>query len=268
MYNFIKYLVKNFFKFFGLDIKRHYPEINQKSFNQIYSEILKDKRVIIFDVGANQGQTIERFNKIFKEKIIHSFEPIEFEFLKLKNKYNDRKNIFLNNFAIGSSKGEKNFFINHYTGSSSFLRVKKDTQWLNLRSQQYKIKPEKFLNKVNKTTIYSIDDYCTEKQIDEIDIIKVDTQGYEDEVLEGCQKMLSENKIKFIELEIIFSDIYEKSLTISDIESKLQNNYRLFANDFYGNLYSNMIYQLNLIYINKNFYNKSVNIKNEAKNIL
>ena len=80
--------------------------------------------------------------------------------------------------------------------------------------------------------------------------------------------MLSENKIKFIELEIIFSDIYEKSLTISDIESKLQNNYRLFANDFYGNLYSNMIYQLNLIYINKNFYNKSVNIKNEAKNIL
>ena len=175
---------------------------------------------------------------------------------------------FLNNFAIGSSKGEKNFFINHYTGSSSFLRVKKDTQWLNLRSQQYKIKPEKFLNKVNKTTIYSIDDYCTEKQIDEIDIIKVDTQGYEDEVLEGCQKMLSENKIKFIELEIIFSDIYEKSLTISDIESKLQNNYRLFANDFYGNLYSNMIYQLNLIYINKNFYNKSVNIKNEAKNIL
>ena len=41
MYNFIKYLVKNFFKFFGLDIKRHYPEINQKSFNQIYSEKLK-----------------------------------------------------------------------------------------------------------------------------------------------------------------------------------------------------------------------------------
>ena len=70
--------------------------------------------------------------------------------------------------------------------------------------------------------------------------------------------MIEKKRIKFIELEIIFSDLYEKTLSISDIENKLKNNYRLFANDFYGNLYSNKIYQLNLIYINKDFYKKII----------
>ena len=65
-------------------------------------------------------------------------------------------------------------------------------------------------------------------QMDEIDIIKIDTQGYEDKVLIGCKKMIEEKKIKFIELEIILSDIYDKTLSISDIESQLKNNYRLF----------------------------------------
>ena len=68
--------------------------------------------------------------------------------------------------------------------------------------------------------------------------------------------MINNNQIKFIELEIIFSDIYENTLSINQIENLLNNNYRLFANDFYGNLYSNKIYQLNLIYINKVFFNK------------
>ncbi len=72
--------------------------------------------------------------------------------------------------------------------------------------------------------------------------------------------MIEEKKIKFIELEIILSDIYDKTLSISDIESQLKNNYRLFANDYYGNLYSNKIYQLNLIYINKDFYRKIKNL--------
>ena len=76
---------------FGLDVVRFYPEIEDKSFDQTYSEILKDKKIVIFDVGANQGQSIERFNKIFKNKIIHCFEPIKFEFAKIKDKYGNKE---------------------------------------------------------------------------------------------------------------------------------------------------------------------------------
>ena len=30
---------------------------------------------IIFDIGANEGQSIERFKSLFPDSIIHSFEP-------------------------------------------------------------------------------------------------------------------------------------------------------------------------------------------------
>ena len=80
-------------------------------------------------------------------------------------------------------------------------------------------------------------------------------------MLEGCKNIINNNRIKFIELEIIFSDIYEKTLSIGQIENLLNNKFRLFANDYYGNLYSNKIYQLNLIYINKNFFNKISSVK-------
>ena len=77
--------------------------------------------------------------------------------------------------------------------------------------------------------------------------------------------MINKNQVKFVEFEIIFSDIYEKTLNISQIENLLGDNFRLFANDFYGNLYSNKIYQLNLIYINKFFSKKLELIKKVLK---
>jgi len=255
MYNLIKKIIKNIFNFFGLEIKRYYPELSQISFDQIYSKLLKDE-IIAFDIGANKGQSIDRFNKLFDEKKIHSFEPIKFEFLNLKKKYESKNNIYLNNFALGDKKEEKYFNVNHYTGSSSFLKTKDNTGWLKLRSKQFNSIPQEFLKDKVKVKIDTIDNYCLENKIENIDIIKIDTQGYEDKVLQGCEQMIEKNKIKFIELEIILSDIYEKTLAISDIENKLKGNYRLFANDYYGNLYSNIIYQLNLIYINKIFFDK------------
>tara|TARA_B100000029_G_scaffold498616_1_gene567690 strand:+ start:107 stop:904 length:798 start_codon:yes stop_codon:yes gene_type:complete len=265
MYIFIKKIAKNIFKFFGLEVKRYYPELDQMSFDQMYSEILKGE-IIVFDVGANKGQTIERFNKLFNNMNIHSFEPIKFEFLNLKKKYSGENKIHLNNFALGNIEEEKDFHVNHYTGSSSFLKTTNNTDWLKLRSKQFKINPEEFLKNKEKIKINTLDNYCLEKKIDKIDIVKIDTQGYEDKVLEGCKKMIKMKKIKFIEIEIIFSDIYEKTLTIGEIENKLENNYRLFANDYYGNLYSNMVYQLNLIYISNDFFYKIKKNKEYKKN--
>jgi hypothetical protein len=74
--------------------------------------------------------------------------------------------------------------------------------------------------------------------------------------------MINNKRIKFIEFEIIFSDIYSKTLSIGLIENIIGKNFRLFANDNKGNLYSNFIYQLNLIYIEKDFFETTKN-KNE-----
>ena len=78
--------IKNLFNFFGLEIKKKDKEIVNLSFDEIYKIKIKQNPVI-FDVGANQGQSIERFKKIFAEPTIHAFEPIKDEYDKLLKKY-------------------------------------------------------------------------------------------------------------------------------------------------------------------------------------
>ena len=54
-----------------------------------YRDLVKKRSPILFDVGANQGQSIDRFRKIFPNVITHSFEPAP-ELVKiLEEKYSD-----------------------------------------------------------------------------------------------------------------------------------------------------------------------------------
>ena len=79
----IKKLIKNLFSHLGLEIKKKNKEITFLSFDEIYKKKIK-KNPIIFDIGANQGQSIDRFKMIFEKPTIHAFEPIKFEFENLK----------------------------------------------------------------------------------------------------------------------------------------------------------------------------------------
>ena len=93
----MKNKIKKILNSLGLEIRR----INHKrlSFDDIYSQKIK-KNPIIFDVGANIGQSIIRFRKNFPDSIIHSFEPVEKEYVNLKKKFSDDKKLILNNFAL------------------------------------------------------------------------------------------------------------------------------------------------------------------------
>ena len=87
------------------------------------------------------------------------------------------------------------------------------------------------------------------KNIESIDILKIDTQGYEPKVLDGAIKNLNSKKIKCILLEIIFSDIYKSNVSFFEIEKNLINNgYKLASIDDYGNVFNKTIFQLNAIY--------------------
>ena len=91
--------------------------------------------------------------------------------------------------------------------------------------------------------------------IENIDILKIDTQGYEDKVLQGAQNLIKENRIKLIQVEIIFSEIYEDPLQIYDIEKILiPNDYKLFAISNGGSLISKYSYESDFIYIAADTY--------------
>ena len=48
----------------------------------------------------------------------------------------------------------------------------------------------------------TLDNFCSNINIDNIDVLKIDTEGNELNVLKGAEKLLSEGKIKLIYVEI------------------------------------------------------------------
>tara|TARA_E500000178_G_scaffold66392_2_gene63635 strand:+ start:937 stop:1716 length:780 start_codon:yes stop_codon:yes gene_type:complete len=221
---------------------------------QIFTEKLDP---IIFDIGANKGQSIERYKKMFENCYIHSFEPNIDEINNLENKYKDEKRLFLNNLAIGEKEEITSFNINSISGHSSFLKVNPNTNWLKMRSKRIGVDPKNYTIKKVKTKLITLDKYAIDNQIDNIDILKIDTQGYEDKVLLGAKNLIEKNKIKIIQLELIFSQVYQKQLQIYDIEKILiPNKYKLFAISNKGSLNEDVIFQSDFLYLSSDKYEK------------
>lgn len=252
MIKFFKSIIKKLLWFIGIEVKKINKEVLFTSFDEIYKSKLNNSS-IIFDIGANQGQSIERFKNLFPNAQIHAFEPIQFEFQKLNEKYHNDPNIILNNLAVAEVSGERNFNITAKTGNSSFNKIKPNTKWLKVRSKQFNTSENEYIKKIESVKITTLDDYCKNNQINKIDLIKIDTQGYEDKILQGAKNILSDNIVSAIECEIMLDNVYEKYLNFSDIEKYLlPNDFRLVGiNMINNNLFSGLTFFGDVMYFNK-----------------
>ena len=86
--------------------------------------------------------------------------------------------------------------------------------------------------------------------------MKIDTQGYEDKILEGCSELIKKNKIGIIITEIMFDNVYDKYFSFSDIEKFLiPNNFRMVGiNLINNNLFSGLLFVADVMYFNKKHY--------------
>ena len=249
----MKNTIKNIFKFLGYKIKK----IDKKkiNFDDIYKKFFKDQS-IIFDVGANKGQSIQRFKKIFPSSIIHSFEPIYKEYQYLEKTYEENKEIIINNIALGEKNYEKDLNLSKRTGVSSFNKFNLDHEWIKVRSKEYNTNVSGFLEGKQSVRVETLDNYCEKNNIKNIDILKIDTQGYEDQVLAGAMNLIKKNLIQAIELEIIFDDTYDKYLTFSDLEKYLLPNFRFCGIKNYNqNLFEGINFFAEVLYLNKEIIN-------------
>lgn len=154
-----------------------------------------NSRPMILDVGANTGQTVKRFRKVFPSSVIHSFEPSQRIFDQLKTNIADRKEVFAWNAALGSSAGKQTFLENTHSDMSSFLELSK-TGWGKIEQK-------------STVDVWTVDQFLEEHGIGFVDILKSDTQGYEFEVFKGAEQAMRRNRIGLLYFEFIFSDMYK-----------------------------------------------------------
>jgi len=247
----VKYLINKV----GYDLKKIHSEEKQIDFD----DLLKDKvskNPLIIDVGGNKGKSIEKYLKIFDQPIIHSFEPIETDFEYMHDKFNKNENIILNNFALGDKIEEKNFNITINSGNSSFNQINPSTKWLKVRAKQFKTTEKNYVTSIQRVKIKKLDDYIQKNNIDKVDLLKIDTQGYEDKVLKGAEKTIKNKKIKAIVTEIIFDNIYDKHFSFSDIEKFIvPYDFRMVGINLpVNNLFTGLVFDADVYYLNKNYY--------------
>jgi Methyltransferase FkbM domain len=69
----------------------------------------------------------------------------------------------------------------------------------------------------------SINSFCSEENISQIDILKVDVQGAEFDVLNGAKEMMSSGSISIIYCELIIPPIYENQRKLSEYFTLLES---------------------------------------------
>lgn len=234
--NLVRYLL-NFFDYFQ----------QKKIINFFKKQSLKE--LILFDIGSHYGETVFLFSKHFNIKKIHCFEASNQNFQILKKKIEKKKIsklCHLNNFAAGET--EKNFFINQTkeSSSSSIHDFNKNSKYFKKKAKILNLnETENFYKKVPIKMI-KISDYIDVNRISTIDILKIDTEGYELKVLEG----LSPNQkiIRFIYFEHHYDDMILKKYTFKDI------NNILLKYGFKEVYKSKMFFRKSFEYIYKNTY--------------
>ena len=174
----------------------------------------------ILDVGANTGQYATELRKIKFEGEIISFEPISTVFEVLKRNTKDDAKIVLKNFALGDQNETKTINISKNLASSSFFNRAKHLEE-NAKETEY-ISEEK----VEIKTLDSIfDGLCNQG---DVIFLKLDTQGYEKNILNGGKESLK--KIKGIQIELALKPSYNDAPGYKEIIEILEEyGFTLFS---------------------------------------
>ena len=182
--------------------------------NEVESEILKyikKKEKIVFDIGCFRGNFTKNFIKNEKKLGIKSnfflFDPNPNvkNYLKL---ILENKQIKYFNLALDNSNSEKKFYLNNFfeaSGSSLSTVIRDDKKWKSTRKIFMQIfQPFKKIGDFAEINVQTktLDDFCLDEKIENIDVLKMDTEGSELNILKGAIKLLSENKINVIYTEI------------------------------------------------------------------
>jgi FkbM family methyltransferase len=141
----------------------------------------------IFDVGANIGQTARRFARAFPSAdTICSFEPVPASFADLQATVKSLPQVRIFNCALGDAAGTVQISLGPNSLCNSLRSIRDATGSL-------------------AVSIDTLDNVCDSNQIDSVDLLKIDVEGFELPVLRGADRRLSSGKIRYIYAECVLA---------------------------------------------------------------
>ena len=201
----------------------------QKKIINFFKKNSNSEYDVIIDVGAHKGETILNFLKNFKVKNIYSFEAsvktyndLKINIVKIKEKYKNT-NIEIFNIGIGNSNQEKIFNELPDSNSSTFNVIDQNSSYFKRKNRILSIFfKKKFIIEKNVVSQIKLSAFIEKKKIEKINILKIDTEGYEFEVIKGLEQNI--RLIKFIYFEHHYDNMIKKNYKFSEIHDFLLTN--------------------------------------------
>lgn len=221
------YRIKRFLRQFQQTSQVPRPTTGIMALRDRYSDLrdlLKTDSPIIVDGGANIGTVTDLFLQQYANPTIHAFEPRPDAAQVMQSKYENLSNVHVHMCALGSEDATLSFNVVGHETSSSLLNPSPINQHYH---------PD--IMTVTQTIDVPVKRLDAILNID-IDLLKLDLQGYELEALKGCGDLLQ--RIKTITTEVEFVPLYDNQPLFADIDVflrsqgfKLFNLYELWTQD-------------------------------------
>jgi FkbM family methyltransferase len=188
----IKQLTKSTLLSLGLDVKwSRYVPFGVEWYQDIkYCQKGQSLEVII-DVGANIGQTALTAQTHFPNSFIYCFEPVPSTFHKLVTSVQRFPNIKTINQALGEEVSKAPI--------TAIPLAQQNTLVLGVNNNFTTSTTETVVVDVN-----TLDNFCIQSSIKKVNLLKIDTEGYEMNVLKGAKQLLSSHSVDYILVECDF----------------------------------------------------------------
>jgi FkbM family methyltransferase len=168
-------------------------------------ELFRRKRAgMMFDVGANRGQTSLQLARIAPEAKVMAFEPNPEIFPELEKNVARLSRVKAMQLAFGNEAGRVALNICGSSLNSSVLRYAREDG------------TDRIVREV-EVAMDTVDRFCAERGIGAIDLLKTDVQGYDLKVFEGAKGMFAGEKIHAVFCEVNFHKMYDGQCSFEEL---------------------------------------------------
>jgi FkbM family methyltransferase len=159
----------------------------------------------VVDVGANTGQFAMICLQTFPEARIHSFEPLQRPAEVFRKVLSVEPRVTLHQVALGATPTRTSMHVTARDDSSSLLKPGLQTEMFAGTNEV----------RTEEIEVVRLSDVLVEPDIKAPAILKIDVQGFEGEVLKGCESLLG--RFDWIYCEVSFVELYKGQALASEI---------------------------------------------------
>jgi len=168
-------------------------------------------RPVLFDVGANEGDYSEQFLRVFTNAQIFAFEPHPMTFSRLSKRVGAR--VLVNQVALGAEVGNARLYDRNDNGSSHASLNESVLSRIHSVAEPASVKVE----------VNTLDAFVDLNGVQQIDFLKIDTEGNELDVLKGATRLLRAGRIRFIQFEFNEMNVTRR-IFLDDFRETLPNH--------------------------------------------